>query len=1007
MVFQQRLWGRCEQIQPRQAGPRVLQQWTHSARLSVSTFLPSAGDVPCQSQVWRDSRLHKRVAPFTTPIHHHHHHQGVAHPQSTPAPHLKDRELEARDSALAPINTHTTVAARKPTAHVTTEIGASFPPPPRRRNGDHAAMAAADVVLPDMDEAISPRQPAPSIEPAIQPVSPIDPPIPRLDLRADPDAQAAVSDFLDFTEYLPADITRSLTLIGNLNNTYQEESAQVHELTAAWARLPSSSHPDKSTASVDLRAAISDHVRHAVNLRAFSLAEARRMTENVNRHYARARTILAKLETILENYPPPEEQKSPTAVAKSPQASRPQKSRGDGQRVRRPRVPRITVPGEVLAPYELDYGAYTSSSESGSEDEREKGKKEESAGRKTTPAPQTTRIKVVRQQQQQSRTPKPARQPRARTSVPPPNPETANLSTSAVIAKLGPPPENPVIGGPDAPWCQLTEYELAKLRKRMKKNASWTPSDTMVARELNALGRGVEAFRAAKLKAEQEGRPFEGEMPVPSLDPATGEMRLPPGALTVEAFTSEDKALSNRGMKLNEAKKLKREMLAKLAAEEAEESARKFDAIARTLMSDSAAGAAAVPEPAKPAGKSKAPRKRKRDSVPETEAEKPESGEGVSQRVQIKRTKTETPVPPPVLTPSGSQLTLETSAPPRPAGVLQSTTPIPVPIPGQDQSITARSVTSAASGTSPAGSAMAIVPPIRVPTETPIPPPVISPRKSTTPILPPVRETRKTQATRVQEQQQPQQPEVRAAAQTTAAASRSASRSLTPKPDTDHAATTTTTASTTSTSRRPTSRGKATSTEPQPGLAADRPRRASTARNTPAPEAGGVAGSAGTAAGAGGGTAAAAKPAGSRRQKRAPGVVSKTIGGGNSAVGTRKAAPRKKSAGGSGRKSSSKAAAAAAAAAVAGDGGEMAEVEVDDEGNIIDPDEERYCLCNGVSYGMMILCDNDGCKYEWFHLPCVDLKEIPARTTKWYCPECRKLLGIGEKGEVSARGVRA
>ena len=46
------------------------------------------------------------------------------------------------------------------------------------------------------------------------------------------------------------------------------------------------------------------------------------------------------------------------------------------------------------------------------------------------------------------------------------------------------------------------------------------------------------------------------------------------------------------------------------------------------------------------------------------------------------------------------------------------------------------------------------------------------------------------------------------------------------------------------------------------------------------------------------------------------------------------------------------------------------------------------------------------CKQEWFHLDCVGLSDIPARTTKWYCPECRKLLGIGEKGEVNARGVK-
>jgi PHD-finger len=46
------------------------------------------------------------------------------------------------------------------------------------------------------------------------------------------------------------------------------------------------------------------------------------------------------------------------------------------------------------------------------------------------------------------------------------------------------------------------------------------------------------------------------------------------------------------------------------------------------------------------------------------------------------------------------------------------------------------------------------------------------------------------------------------------------------------------------------------------------------------------------------------------------------------------------------------------------------------------------------------------CEKEWFHLECVGLNEIPPRTTKWYCPDCRITLGIGEKGEVNARGKK-
>lgn len=886
----------------------------------------------------------------------------------------------------------------------------------------------------DDEEALSPRQPAPSIERAMEPDGPVNNRLSHLNLRADPDAQATVSDFLDFTEYLPADITRSLTLIGNLGETYADSSSNVHQLTTLWGRLPTLPSTDK-TRPVALRAEIADDLQHALHSRVFSLAESRRMTENVLRHYARAKTILEKLTTMQENYPTADEQKSPVITAKSPQLSRAPKAaqRGEAQKVRRPRVPRITVPGEVLAPYDLNFDAYTtgSGSSSDAEDDDDEG---------LTPAPQP-RLKAAKGT---SKVPKPGRGPRAAHGAPH-TPGTPFLSTSAAMAQLAPPPANAVIGSSDAPWGQLTPYELARLRKRMKKNAAWTPSDTMVARELNNLGRGVDAFRAAKKKAEEEGRAFDGKMPEPDVDPDTGQTRMPAGALTLEALASDDKNLSNRGMKLNEAKKLKREMLAKMAAEEAEESARRFDAIARTLMLDPSQ--ASAQDQAK--AKAKAQKKRKRDSATEVDSEKMETPESQPQRPQLKRTKTETPVPPPILTPGGSQLaTHETPSQPTAqrtstAGLLHSTTPIPLPIHGQDQSITAKSVTSATSpdssyagpsGASASASAPAPAPVKLPPAETPIPPPVISPRKSITPILPPTRETRKTQAARAQEEAR--------ATQATAASSRSTSptTAITPA-DADAAAadastsapiTTVTTTATTATAgtttaaapqppttRRPGSRGKAASQEPQPSLAADRPRRTSTARNTPAPESTAAATpntgpspnhqqssaslsalvantltAMATAATAGsptgppaaaatatqGGPAAAAaataaaalaagRPQGGRRAKRpAPGVISRTNSGGNSAVGARKAAPRRKS-----RSKGSAAAAAAARAANAagaggggdgnssggtggGDGHEV--VEVDDEGNVIDPQEERYCLCNRVSFGTMIQCDN-------------------------------------------------
>lgn len=52
----------------------------------------------------------------------------------------------------------------------------------------------------------------------------------------------------------------------------------------------------------------------------------------------------------------------------------------------------------------------------------------------------------------------------------------------------------------------------------------------------------------------------------------------------------------------------------------------------------------------------------------------------------------------------------------------------------------------------------------------------------------------------------------------------------------------------------------------------------------------------------------------------------------------------------------------------------------------IDPNEPTYCLCNQVSYGEMIGCDNDDCEIEWFHFQCVNLTQKPKG--RWYCPKC-------------------
>lgn len=81
----------------------------------------------------------------------------------------------------------------------------------------------------------------------------------------------------------------------------------------------------------------------------------------------------------------------------------------------------------------------------------------------------------------------------------------------------------------------------------------------------------------------------------------------------------------------------------------------------------------------------------------------------------------------------------------------------------------------------------------------------------------------------------------------------------------------------------------------------------------------------------------------------------------------------------------------------AGDGAVSNDEDVDAEDQ--DPNEPRYCICDDVSFGQMISCDNN-CEKEWFHLPCVGMtpEMIPSRRAKWYCPDCRVQLKVDPYG---------
>lgn len=817
------------------------------------------------------------------------------------------------------------------------------------------------------------------------------------DFRPDPDAQTTVTDFLDFTEYLPSDVMRSLTLIRNLDQNYADASARVHDLTAQWGRLPSLPASDRP-APVKLRADISEHLGQAYSSRVFAHAEAVRMSDNVSRHYNKAKVLLSKLRTMMANYPSEEEQQKSPVAARSPQAARKSavsaaKAAGEDVPRRQPKIPKITVPGEVLAPYDIEYDTCTDGSDVSSDDDDDDVPA--TVGRRT-PGP-TPRIKLF---SSAGRPPKSAGRP-GRASLHSAGPTSQELAAHAA-ALLRPPPENAVIGSADAPWLQLTEYELAKLRKRMKKNATWTPSETMVARELRALGRGPEDYREAKRKAEEEGKVFEPTTPAPVGVDGSGSQQLPTGAISADSVATDEMPTSNRGMKLNEAKKLKREALAKQAAEEAEESARKMAAeAARLFMGRSGAASASPSEGQKENAKSSRSRngsrltqKRKRDVDGDAASDAPEGDETPSARPAFKRTKTETPVPPPQLGnvarnggPSSEAAgSASAAAGSSTTGPPYVETPVPLPMSVQRSASSTATAKSPTPSATPGGSTT-VTTSVMVPTKPPVsdvPTPGAGRRKSATPgHEASKRETRGEAAKRTQGRRTATPDSLGQPAEAEQMATR---RSSSRGPNTAK--------STPAPERRPGSRGKALSQEPAPSsAAADRPRRASTARNTPAPE---------------------ARPPSRRSKRPAPGIVSTTSSGGSAAVGRRKAPPRKK------------------ARTTKREKDQPAEVEledVDDEGNPIDPDEERYCICNRVSFGTMIQCDNvdvsftpffffraqmleltrgrrQNCKQEWFHLECVGMDSIPARTTKWYCPDCRKLLNIGEKGEVSARGVR-
>jgi hypothetical protein len=654
----------------------------------------------------------------------------------------------------------------------------------------------------------------------------------------DPDAQATVTDFLDYTEYLPSDLVRSLTLIRGLDETFLANSYAVHDLTKIYGALSSLPVHSRPNAQV-LRTDISMHLDRALNARESSYAEACRLHDVADRHYNRLSSIINKLHALPK---PPSRDPTPEPV-QSPEVKRSRSGRKieDGTSIQRltlnpprpsgmavallqkSRKRRITVPGDVLPPYNPDSPIAST---------------EQSDWESEAPSPIRPTLKLKQ--------PKPPKAPKEKT---PRQPRPPRDSTGPYKMPT-PPPEDSKIGGKYQPWTRLTEWEMWKLRKKMKKNITWEPSDVMIQRELIARGRGWDNYRRAKGEAEVNGTEF---LDVDDLDQSRvkedGAHAGDPIAGTVEVT-----AVRNRGMKLNEAKKLKREILAReqaaQAAQEAELAARRlgelgssfknlFSPLSSALANLQRHTSSPITNGTKSADKheSNRPKKRKLD---ESNASASPSAETDPKK---KKKKKLAPKPSPFSTSTPVETTTTKKI------------PLKLPLPPQSSTVSSSS-------------------------------PPSSPRRALS-------------------------------AQRSSVVPKTES---TPPPI----------------SRPPSHRSAAASAEPGAAMTQPRARTPTPAiptRKTPAPDA----------------TPKGPTTAAGRRSKReAPGTITQSSqdGGAAVSVSTRKTKPNKLS-----KVAQAQKAAEAALPQI--------RVDVDGKQELVDPDEERYCVCVDISYGEMICCELD------------------------------------------------
>ena len=706
------------------------------------------------------------------------------------------------------------------------------------------------------------------------------------DTHVDPDAQATVTDFIDFTEYLPSDLERSLTLIEKLDNSYLDSTEKLHDLLVEYGDLPHSSDKRVSAQEAQaLRAKISYDLDLTLNYREASFAEAGRLCDEVERHYNRLTSIKSKLLALPK---PPSRDPTPQPLQQQLQATRSSakdasasspphiKLRINNNRisshstrnqptVQRSRKRRIIVPGEVLPPPNPDSPTPSVSSVFSSPSPPPPTPRREPRPyhRTIKPGPgRPGRPKVLKPHKQH-------KPPRVRKERPPRPPgqmgtnvhsAVAGISTSNALMLLTPPPADATPGSEHAPWMRLTEYEMARLRKRMKKNAIWAPSDTMIRRELYEAGRGPDNYLRAKAQAEEDGTEL---VDCDDLVNKDKNRDLLPGEINLDVKSK----LFNKGMSLNVQKKEKKAALqreqAMQAKLEAEQAARNLGALGtsfKTLFERPSEGNGPYSPYStfsqdRDRSVVKPQKKRKRDQVSPTEAKlhaQLHSEMAVAPASAKKLPKKKKPTVTPLAAPPNGMAATTT---------MTTTTTVPLAAAAASQ---VNVSTLASQPTSPNG-------------------------------------LRKTKPAHVSLNVKDSVPDGPKTADSTT--SRPPSRA----------------------SSRRASAGGGGPSEP---FSREHLRRKSV---TPAPQ------------------QQLLTTLASRRSKRpAPGSIINKQEGGNISVGTRKNAPRKKGA--------AAAAASSNAQRKAADGKKGGDDAVEED---IDPDEPRYCICGDVSFGTMVMCENE------------------------------------------------